>query len=141
MYCLKLMKDLTDILVMEYLRKVDKSDSLLTMLLMASPNSYLVVRNTQKQRKQTKSIKCLQDIHSKTCNRMSLFAQFLLIMLATLANTSPVEPGFSHLEMVATTSRNHVKPENIETLFLLATQKIPVKPADCYENEMKILEQ
>ena len=62
-------------------------------------------------------------------------------MLATPAKTSRVERGFSQLQMVATKRRNHLKPENLETLFLLAALKIPVKPADCYEDEIKILEQ
>ena len=61
--------------------------------------------------------------------------------LATLANTSPVERGFSQFEMVATKRKNYVKPENLEALFLSAALKISVKLADCYENEMKILEQ
>ena len=69
------------------------------------------------------------------------FAQFLLMMLATPANTSPVERGFSQLEMVATKRRNHLRTESQETLFLSAALKIPVKPVECYENEMKILEQ
>ena len=69
------------------------------------------------------------------------FAQFILIMLATSANSSTVECGFSQLEKVATKQRNHLKPENLETLFLLMNLKIPVKPADCYENELKILDQ
>ena len=54
-----------------------------------------------------------------------LFAQFLLLMLATLAKISPVEPGFSQLKMVATKRRKHLKPENLETAFLLAALKIP----------------
>ena len=60
-------------------------------------------------------------------------------MLATPANTSPVECGLSQSEMVATQRRNHLKPENLETLFLLAALKISMKPADYYKNKIKIL--
>ena len=66
------------------------------------------------------------------------FAQFLLIMLAMPANTSPVERGFSQLEMVATKRRNYLKPENLETLFLLAALKISVKSTDSWNNEVDI---
>ena len=68
------------------------------------------------------------------------FAQILLIMQATPPNTSPVKCGFSQLEMIATKHRK-LTPENLKHYFLLAALKISVKPADCYENEMKILEQ
>ena len=45
------------------------------------------------------------------------FAQFLLVMMATPANTSLVECSFSQLEMVATKGRNRLKPENLKTVF------------------------
>ena len=43
--------------------------------------------------------------------------QLLQIMIATAANTSPVERGYSFLEMITTKRRNRMQPENIETQF------------------------
>ena len=44
-------------------------------------------------------------------------AQLLQIMLPSPAKTSPVERGYIFLEMVASKRRNHLKPENLKTLF------------------------
>ena len=61
-------------------------------------------------------------------------------MLCTAANTSPVERGYTILQMVTSKHRNQITSENLEVLFLLETLKIPVKnPEDC-ENERKRLE-
>ena len=61
-------------------------------------------------------------------------------MLCTAANTSPVERGYTILQMVTSKHRNQITSENLEVLFLLGTLKIPVKnPEDC-ENERKRLE-
>ena len=67
-------------------------------------------------------------------------AQLLQIMIATAANTSPVERGYSFLEMIASKRRNRTLPENLETQFLLACLKIPVKEPENYKNECKRLE-
>lgn len=69
------------------------------------------------------------------------FARFLIIMLTTPGNTSPVQQGFLQLDMVATNIEISRKPENLQTLFLFVVLKIPVKPADCYKKKTKILEQ
>ena len=50
----------------------------------------------------------------------------LQILLSTTANTSPVERGFTYLEMVASTRRLHFKPENLETLLLLSASKVRI---------------
>ena len=64
--------------------------------------------------------------------------QFIQIMMATPPNTSPVERGYSSLQMVATKRRNALHPTNLETLFLLAALKknMPVKKPDCYVREV-----
>ena len=49
------------------------------------------------------------------------FAQFLLVMMATPANTSLVECSFSQLEMVATKGRNRLKSENLKTVFFIGS--------------------
>ena len=68
-------------------------------------------------------------------------AQLLEIVLSSPGNTSPVERGYTFLEMVASkTKRNHRRPENLETLFLLSALKVPVKAISCYESEIKYLE-
>ena len=37
-------------------------------------------------------------------------------------------------------TRNHIKPENLETLFLLSALKMPIKSATSYHAEIKYLE-
>ena len=61
------------------------------------------------------------------------------IMLATAGNTSPLERGYTHLEMIASKRRNHLTPAHLETLFLLTTLKIPLKKGDDYMNEARRL--
>ena len=56
------------------------------------------------------------------------------------SNTSCVEQGYSSLEMICAPRRNRLTPEHLETLFLLATLKIPVKRANEYGTEAKLLE-
>ena len=55
---------------------------------------------------------------------------------ATAGNTSPLERGYTYLEMIASKRRNKLLPENLETLFLLAALKIPTKKADMYTKEV-----
>ena len=64
----------------------------------------------------------------------------LQIMLPSPANTSPVERTYTFLEMVASKRRNHLKPENLETLLLLSALQVSVKAISCYESEIKNLE-
>ena len=37
--------------------------------------------------------------------------------------------------------RNHLKPENLETLFLLLALTMPIKPVGSYQTEIKDLEE
>ena len=37
--------------------------------------------------------------------------------------------------------RNHVKPENLETLFLLSTLKMPIKSVTSFQAKIKFLEE
>ena len=61
-------------------------------------------------------------------------------MLSTPPNTSPVERGYSKLEMVCDKRRNHLKPINVENLFLLAVLNVPIKEATDYKEEISYLE-
>ena len=36
--------------------------------------------------------------------------------------------------------KNHLKPENLETLFLLSALKMPIKSVTSYQTEIKYLE-
>ena len=66
-------------------------------------------------------------------------SQLIQILLASSGNTSPLERGYTHLQMIASKRRNKIDPQNLETLFLLATLNIPVKkPAD-YKDEIQRL--
>ena len=65
--------------------------------------------------------------------------QLIQIMISTAGNTSPLERGYTHLQMVASKRRICVHPDNLEVLFLLATLKIPQKKPNKYEHEIKRL--
>ena len=78
-------------------------------------------------RKQPNQLDVLRDFVRKYATQFPAFYQLILVLIATHANTSPVERGYTFLEMVASKRCNHLKPENLETLFLLAAFKLPVK--------------
>ena len=65
--------------------------------------------------------------------------QFVQIMLASSGNTSPLERGYTHLQMIASKRRNKIDPSNLETLFLLATLNFPVKKPNEYQREIERL--
>ena len=68
------------------------------------------------------------------------FSQFIQILLCTPPNTSPVERGYTYLQMVVAKRRKHLCSESIETLFMLASLKLPSRKLNEYEEEIKLLE-
>ena len=60
------------------------------------------------------------------------FCNFLMILLSTPANTSPLERSYSGLEMICTARRNHINPDHLECLYLLTTLQLPVKSSTEY---------
>ena len=56
-----------------------------------------------------------------------LDCHFVQIMLASSENTSLLEWGYTNLQMIVLKHRNRIQPENLKTLFLLATLNVPVK--------------
>ena len=67
--------------------------------------------------------------------------QLMQIMVATVANTSPLERSYTKLQMVAAKLRNRFKSENLEKYLLAALDKElkPRKPSE-YVEESKLLE-
>ena len=59
---------------------------------------------------------------------------------STPCNTSSVEIVYSYLEMICSPQRNSLKPEQLETIFLWAMLKIPVKESYDCSKEMELLE-
>ena len=51
-----------------------------------------------------------------------------------------VERGYSYLKMIYSPGKKSLKPEHLETLFLLAMLRIPVKEWHDYSKEMEPLE-
>ena len=73
----------------------------------------------QTQRSQIKSIKCLQDVLSKTCKRMSFICS---VFNYNADNTSKYFTSTARFLAVGHGSykhRNHLKPENLKTLFFI----------------------
>ena len=62
-------------------------------------------------------------------------------MLATPANTSPLEQSYTRLQIIAAKRKNHLQPKNLEVLNLLATLQDQVKSLDPekYEKVIKWL--
>ena len=69
------------------------------------------------------------------------FCQFGQLMIATSPNTSDLERVYSRIEMITAKSRNQLKIDNLETLFVLPNLQIPVKSPLQYENEVAYLEE
>ena len=66
--------------------------------------------------------------------------KLLQVLIATPCITSCVERGYSFLQLVCASRRNHLKTEHLETLFLLAALKLPVKNSKDFDDEIKLLE-
>ena len=68
--------------------------------------------------------------------------QLIQIMVATAANTSPLERSYTKLQMVAAKRRHHFEPKNLEILCLLAALNKELKPRKptSYAKELKLLE-
>ena len=66
--------------------------------------------------------------------------KLLQILIATPCNTLCVERGYSLLQTVSATRRNHLKPKHLEILSLLTALKLPVKNSKNYDGETKLLE-
>ena len=64
---------------------------------------------------------------------------FVMIMLSTPANTSPLERSYTFLEMICAPLRNHVSPGHLELLYLLKSLNIPVKSSAGYADAVKLL--
>ena len=75
-----------------------------------------------------------------SCIQYPNVCKLFKILIATPCNTSCVERGYSFLQMVCAPRRNHLKAEHLETLFLLAALKLPVKDSKDYKQEIEILE-
>ena len=129
---------------MEYQKKIDCSEEELKNELTKSfgllGGIWLSEVNAAKQKKeqpsQIKVIKAFLDRHILQFQNASKFFQ---IMLCTAANTSPVERGYTILQMVCAKRRNRITPANLEILFLLGTLKIPVKSPEKYSSEIERL--
>ena len=68
--------------------------------------------------------------------------QLIQIMVATAANTSPLQRSYTKLQMVAAKRRNHFESKNLETLYLIAAlnkELKPRKPSE-YVKELKLLD-
>ena len=66
------------------------------------------------------------------------FCKFLMILLSTPTNTSPLERGFSGLEMICTPHRNQLSSDHLECLNLLSSLKIPVKSSTEYKRRLLV---
>ena len=98
---------------------------------------YMVeINQARMQKREVSQLTVWQNFLSTHYIEYPGMGQLVQIMLATAGNTSPLERGYTYLEMIASKRRNKLLPENLETLFLLAALKIPTKKADMYTKEV-----
>ena len=86
---------------------------------------------------QLKTYQSFLNLHSIQYPNVS---QLLLILIATPANTSPVEQGYTLLEIICEKRRNRLNVENVVALFILANLKLNIKDQMEYEKEIERLE-
>ena len=81
-----------------------------------------------------------KEVISHHTTEFPSFVKLIQIMIATSPNTSDVERGYSQLQMITEKRRNHLNVDNIESLFILATLKLPLMRPSEYINEIECLE-
>ena len=81
-----------------------------------------------------------KEVISHHAIEFPLLVKLIQIMIATSPNTSDVKRGYSQLQMITEKRRNHLNVDNIESLFILATLKLPLKRPSEYINEIECLE-
>ena len=70
---------------------------------------------------------------------LSHLCKSLMILIASAANTSPLERSYSTLEIVCVKRRVNLTPETMEILYLLRVLKIGSKSPFEYEKEIELL--
>ena len=94
---------------------------------------------TTKQLKKVPQKDTIYQFIEKYCLTHTWFCQFIQTMLATPPNTSPVEQGYSKLEMVCDKRCRHVSPQNLETLRMLPVMNlVTVTPVDHLWRQMDV---
>ena len=77
---------------------------------------------------------------AKHCSEFPDICSLLQIMVATPANTSPLERSYTKLQIVAAKRRNHFTPENLELMYLFAALDILLKEVSDYVAELQKLQ-
>ena len=96
--------------------------------------------SSRKEKRKPNQLAVLKQMLEQNSVQYPHFSQFIQILLCTPPNTSPVERGYTYLQMVVAKRRNHLCSESIETLFMLASLKLPSRKLNEYEEEIKLLE-
>ena len=96
---------------------------------------------SREEKRKPKQLAVLKQMLEQNNVQYPHLSQFIQILLCTPPNTSPVESGYTYLQMVAAKQRNHLCSENMETLFMLASLKLPSRKLSEYEEEIKLLEE
>ena len=93
-----------------------------------------------KEKRKPNQLAVLKQMLEQNSVQYRHFSQFIQILLCTAQNTSPVERGYTYLQMVAAKRGNHLCSENFETLFMFVSLKLPSWKLSEYEEEIKLLE-
>ena len=98
------------------------------------------VNNAVKERREPVQLAVFKEFISSYSMQYFNVCRLLLILISTPANTSCIERAFTYLVMDCTKRWNHLTPENVQTLFLLAALKIAPEDVGEYGSEIEILE-
>ena len=96
--------------------------------------------NSRQQNRTPSQLKIYQSFLNLHSIQYPNVSQLLLILIATPANTSPVEAGYTLLEIICAKHRNRPNAENVEAIFILANLKLNIKDPMEYEKEIERLE-
>ena len=72
-----------------------------------------MTRNSSAEKQNPDQLNVWKGFISNEAIQYPSFAQLLMIMIATLCNTSDLEHGYTFLEMVASKRKNALQPENL----------------------------
>ena len=93
-----------------------------------------------KEKRKPNQLAVLKQMFEQNSVQYSHFIQFIQTLLRAPPRTSPVERGYTYLQMVAAKRRNHLRSDNIETLFMLVSLKLPSRKLGEYKEEVILLQ-
>ena len=117
---------------LEYPPKIDVSEEELSQEFEKSFQTvnriYLTeVNNTKFAKTEVNQLNVWRTFHQNHYMEFSVVGQLIQTLIATAGNTSTLERGYTHLQMITSKRRNRMDPKKLKTLLLFAALKIHCK--------------